>query len=87
MEKRISVPVINMIATGKNIEQLRKQNRMSVKELQEIFGFTSPQAIYKWQWGDSLPDIQNLLLMSQMFHTPMENILVYDNQDVYFLPA
>jgi len=87
MEKRISVPVINMIATGKNIEQLRKQNRMSVKELQEIFGFTSPQAIYKWQWGDSLPDIQNLLLMSQMFHTPMENILVYDNQDVYFLAA
>ncbi|MCV2231547.1 hypothetical protein N7548_01720 [Acholeplasma manati] len=42
-------PRINMKATGKNIESLRKQKNLSVKEIQEVFGFESPQAIYKWQ--------------------------------------
>ena len=41
-------PKIDMMGTGKNIERLRKEKKLSVKELQEIFGFESPQAIYKW---------------------------------------
>ena len=47
------IPVINMVATGQNITRLRKQAGLSVANLQQIFGFTTPQAIYKWQ-HDSL---------------------------------
>ena len=43
MTKQLAFPVIDNLATGRNIELLRKQNEMSVRELQEIFGFTSPQ--------------------------------------------
>lgn len=35
-------PVINMEATGKNIIRLRQNKGMSVKDLQDIFGFATP---------------------------------------------
>lgn len=47
-----NMPTINMVKTGQNITNLRKQAGLSVKELQAIFGFATPQAIYKWQQGD-----------------------------------
>ncbi|MDG0889007.1 helix-turn-helix transcriptional regulator [Acholeplasma manati] len=71
-------PRINMKATGKNIESLRKQKNLSVKEIQEVFGFESPQAIYKWQWGDSLPSIDNLVVLATVFEVSIVNILVID---------
>ena len=75
-----SFPVINNIQTGMRIEQLRKQNGYTVKQLQEIFSFTSPQSIYKWQWGECLPDIENLLMLAKLFHCSIEDILVYEEK-------
>ncbi|WP_373425327.1 helix-turn-helix domain-containing protein [Paracholeplasma vituli] len=67
-----------MRATGKNIESLRKQKNLSVKGIQAFFGFDSPQAIYKWQWGDSLPSIDNLVVLATVFEVSIMNILVID---------
>ena len=69
------IPSINMEKTGQNIVKLRKQKGMSVRELQEIFGFATPQAIYKWQQGASIPSIDNLVVLSFIFHVQMEDIL------------
>lgn len=69
-------PMINMVKTGENILKLRKQKNMSVKELQIIFGFETPQAIYKWQHGTTLPSVDNLLILSIIFNVKMEDILV-----------
>jgi len=51
----INLPTIDMTGTGQNINRLRKQAGLSVKDLQDIFGFATPQAIYKWQQGAALP--------------------------------
>ena len=75
----ITYPVIDQVKTGKNIKHLREQAGMSVRELQKLLRFTTPQAIYKWQWGDSLPDIQNLLYMAKLFNVSIEDVLVYRN--------
>jgi transcriptional regulator with XRE-family HTH domain len=69
-------PRIDMVETGKNIERLRKEKNLTVKQIQEIFGFESPQAIYKWQWGDSLPTIDNLLVLAYLFGVSLSSILV-----------
>ena len=69
-------PVIDLIATGKNIVRLRKANGYSVAELQEFFGFEAPQAIYKWQQGKSLPSTDNLYALSYLLDVPIEDILV-----------
>ena len=44
----MTIPAIDMVATGRNIMKLRKAAGLSVREIQNIFGFTTPQAIYKW---------------------------------------
>ena len=72
----LNLPTIDMVATGQNIIRLRKQNGLSVKELQEIFGFATPQAIYKWQHGTALPTLDNLLVLAAVFQVHMEDILV-----------
>ena len=67
---------INMEATGKNIARLREENGLSVKDLQNIFGFATPQAIYKWQRGQALPTEDNLVLLAEIFHVSVDEILV-----------
>ena len=67
---------IDMVATGRKIAELRTSRGYSVKELQEYFGFDAPQAIYKWQRGQSLPSTDNLYALSYLFEVPMEEILV-----------
>ena len=72
------LPIINMEETGSNIVRLRENAGMSVRDLQDIFGFATPQAIYKWQRGVSMPTIDNLVVLSVTFRVPIERILVVD---------
>ena len=71
-------PTIDMAGTGQNIAKLRVQNGFSVKQLQDIFGFATPQAIYKWQHGTALPTIDNLVVLATLFHVQVDDILVID---------
>lgn len=72
-----NLPVINMTATGQNITKLRKQSGLTVTNLQQIFGFTTPQAIYKWQRGTTLPTVDNLAILAAIFNTDIDNILIF----------
>lgn len=74
-------PRIDMAGTGENIIKLRESNGLSVKDLQNIFGFTTPQAIYKWQHGTALPTVDNLVVLAMVFHVRLEEILVVEEQD------
>lgn len=69
-------PVIDLPATGSNIRRLRQASGLTVRDLQSYFGFNEPQAIYKWQRGESLPTVDNLYALSVLLGVPMESILV-----------
>ncbi|MGL6199679.1 MAG: helix-turn-helix domain-containing protein [Lachnospiraceae bacterium] len=71
-----NVPTIDMVKTGQNIADLRKQKGLSVKDLQLIFGFETPQAIYKWQQGTALPTVDNLVILAAIFQVTIDDILV-----------
>ena len=73
-----TIPAINMTKTGQNIMNLRVEAGLSVKDLQDIFGFATPQAIYKWQHGTALPTIDNLVVLAAVFGVPIDDILVTD---------
>ena len=53
----VKIPIFDAVGTGENITKLRKQKHLSVREIQEVFGFETPQAIYKWQHGSAMPTI------------------------------
>lgn len=78
-------PRIDMKATGRRIQALRERQGLSVRELQKLLGFDQPQAIYKWQRGESLPTVDHLLMLSRIFGLPMQDILIVDDQDSVFL--
>ena len=67
---------IDIKETGSNIQRLRKRSGYTVKELQRAMNPISYQAIYKWQQGKTLPSIDNLVILSELFHVPIEQILV-----------
>lgn len=69
-------PMIDLVATGNNIRRLRLERGMSVRDLQHYFGFEEPRAIYKWQKGESLPTVDNLYALGNLFEVPMDQILV-----------
>ena len=68
----MNFPTINLVATGQNIVRLRKAAGLSVKDLQDIFGFATPQAIYKWQKGAAMPTIDNLVVLAMVFRVKMD---------------
>ena len=70
------LPVIDMQATGRNIETLRRKNHLKVVDVQDFFDFNTPQAIYKWEKGRSLPSLENLVALARMFGCTIEDILV-----------
>ena len=72
-----TLPVIDMAATGARIARIRREAGLSVRDLQRIFGFTTPQAIYKWQRGDCLPTLDNIAVLAAVFGVPIEQILVF----------
>ena len=69
------IPVIDVTATGLNISQLRTKAGMTVKDLQNVFGFATPQAIYKWQRGETLPNIENLAALACILSVSIDDIL------------
>lgn len=72
----MNLPVIDPVLTGANITALRKKAGLSVHDLQEIFGFNSPQAIYKWQNGSALPSLDNLIVLAAVLGVSVDDILV-----------
>lgn len=73
-----TMPAIDMMATGRNIKRLREMAGLTVRDLQDIFGFATPQAIYKWQQGAAMPTIDNLVVLAMVFDVPMDEIIIVD---------
>ena len=72
-------PTIDLVRTGRNIALLRTERGISVRRLQELMGFSTPQAIYKWQHGDCLPSVDNLLALSRILRVPIDEIIVTED--------
>ena len=78
----MTIPAIDMVATARNIMKLRKAAGLSVREIQNIFGFTTPQAIYKWQHGTAMPTIDNLVVLAAVLDVTIDEILVVQREDI-----
>ena len=72
------VPVVDMKLTGQNIVSLRVKRGISVREMQHMLGFTTPQSIYKWQRGETLPTIENLAALACILDVAMDDILAVE---------
>ncbi len=72
------VPVVDMKLTGQNIAALRMQRGISVRDLQLMLGFSTPQSIYKWQRGETLPTIENLAALACILGVTIDAIVAVE---------
>lgn len=80
----VTLPVIDMIATGARIQFYRQRDNLSVQQMQKIFGFRHPQAIYNWLAGKTLPSTDNLLALSKLFRVTINDLLAVSDKEVSF---
>ena len=81
------IPVIDMTATGINITRMRENAGLTVKDVQDIFGFSTPQAIYKWQRGAALPTVDNLVVLAAIFGVTIDDILIFQSRGAVQISA
>jgi len=68
------------------IIKLRKENGWSQEELAEKL-FVSRQAISRWENGTALPDAQNVLQISKLFHVTTDYLLNDDYESDNDIPV
>jgi len=66
---------IDMEATGRKIGMLISDSGLTDKKFGEKMGL-SVQAINKWRHGHTLPDIDNLFILSRIFGIKVDDFLV-----------
>lgn len=76
----MTIPTIDIVVTGQNINALRIKANMSVKDMQAVFGFTTPQAIYKWIHGMNLPTIDNMVILASIFNVTVDEIIAVERR-------
>lgn len=72
----MTLPYIDVIVTGININDLRMSAGLSVKDIQNVFGFSTPQAVYKWIRGDSIPSVDNLVVLAKVLGVTINDIII-----------
>ena len=73
----MNLPVIDMIATGENLNEMRVSRGLSVSAIRDYLGLNTTYAVYKWFHGESIPSVDNLLALSMLFGTSINELLVY----------
>ncbi|MCR4861730.1 MAG: helix-turn-helix domain-containing protein, partial [Ruminococcus sp.] len=41
-----------------------------------VFGFNTPQAIFKWMRGDAMPSIDNIVILAHILDVPIDEIII-----------
>ena len=72
------IPTINVEETGMRIDALIHESEYSVRDISEKLGFETPQAIYKWMQGKTLPKLDNLVALAAILNVSIDDILVIE---------
>ncbi|MET3407707.1 transcriptional regulator with XRE-family HTH domain [Priestia aryabhattai] len=62
---------------GDQLQRLREEKNMSREELAQQIN-VSRQAVYKWENNKGYPDIQNLLRLSEIYETTIDELIKND---------
>ena len=80
--------LIDPIKTGQRIKQQLDMNHLQVKDLAKMMS-VSQQSVYKWIKGDTLPSLDNAVLLCSILNTTLDSIIIksvvyeYQIEDIY----
>ena len=68
--------IVDRKMTGRKINNLMIDKGISVLRLQDMMELESAQSIYKWLAGETLPTVDTLVKLSQIFECTIDEIVV-----------
>lgn len=73
-------PQFDLAASGRRMRSIRRERKLSVRQVMEYMGFESTQAVYKWETGKCFPQADNLLALAVLYQvSPMELLVEEDH--------
>lgn len=69
-------PEIDITATGENIKQLMKINKLGVFDMASRLKLRSTTNIYAWTQGRMVPSVDNLIKLAYLFNCTLDEIIV-----------
>ena len=66
---------IDMEKNGKKINEIRKKSGMTIRQVQEACGI-SAAAVCKWQNGQAMPTLDNLIILADLWDVKMDDLIV-----------
>lgn len=66
---------IDMEKTGKKIKEIRKRSGMTIRQVQEACRI-SAAAVCKWQNGQAMPTLDNLIILADLWDVKMDDLIV-----------
>ena len=79
---------IDPVKTGEKIKSYIGRSNIQIKDLARMMS-VSRQAVYKWICGESLPSLENIVLLSSILNVPLDDLIVrstiyaYEVEDIY----
>ncbi len=77
MENYITIDQVKM---GQRIKAVRKKSGLTVEKFAEAL-MVSDQAVYKWQRGETIPDIYNIKQISLKFKVSTDYLILGGGDD------
>lgn len=68
-------PIIDKKKTGIHLRRIMDKRGLSVKDIQQYLNLGSVQSVYHWLNGLSIPSIDNLYALSELFQMPIDDML------------
>lgn len=75
--------VLDVAKTGQTIKRIMLAKGYTVKDIQNYLNLSTPQAIYHWFDGKSMPTIDNLYALSGLFGVPVDAMLRGNRTTIY----
>ena len=77
-------PRYNLELSGRRMRNIRIERNFSVEDVRMYMGFTSVQAIYRWEYGKCLPAADNLLALAELYEVNPQELLVKEVREYIF---
>ncbi len=71
-----------MALNTSNLKALRKSVKLTQEEVAERLN-VSRQTVAKWETGESLPDIENCILLSKLYNVTIDDLVRYAKEPEY----
>ena len=78
-------PIVDTVKTGQNLKRIMKERGFTVRDIQEFLELGSPQGIYHWFQGRSMPTLDHLYALSELFGMSVDALLI-GNRKYEYMP-